>query len=437
MGALRRAGHTRGAVQGRPGLHRPRVSRAGHRAAGPQPGPGARRRRADRPAVPARQRGRRHRGRRGRDGTVRRPHRRRTASGPRGAPPRRSPGCSARRWCSSSTPAGRARASPHCCTASRPSIRSVARSSGVILNRVGSTAARRRAAPGVRTRGRSGARRHPADRRIGRAVKASRPGDGRRARASGAAGRRRDDGPGGPPRRRRGGGARCSRPRRRRAVGPRPSPNPSADGVTVALAAGKAFSFGYPEHAELLQAAGADVVRVRSADRTVARGHRGAGAARRVPRRVRAPSSPPTSLCAEQLRALAATGAPIHAECAGLTYLVDDLDGKPMCGVLSGSARFTERLTLGYRDAVAATDSPLHVAGDARRRPRIPPHGSDVHDLRTNRHGCFGARERRTSPTASSTPGCTPAYLHVHAAAHPEAASRFVAAAAATSKLAR
>ena len=30
--------------------------------------------------------------------------------------------------------------------------------------------------------------------------------------------------------------------------------------VTVALAAGKAFSFGYAEHAELLRAAGADVV---------------------------------------------------------------------------------------------------------------------------------------------------------------------------------
>jgi cobyrinic acid a,c-diamide synthase len=34
---------------------------------------------------------------------------------------------------------------------------------------------------------------------------------------------------------------------------------PVADGVTVALAAGKAFSFGYAEHVELLAASGADV----------------------------------------------------------------------------------------------------------------------------------------------------------------------------------
>ncbi len=54
----------------------------------------------------------------------------------------------------------------------------------------------------------------------------------------------------------------------------------------------------------------------------------------------------------------------MHAECAGLTYLVEDLDGAPMCGVLAGSARFTERLTLGYRDAVAVTDSALHAIGE-------------------------------------------------------------------------
>ena len=57
-------------------------------------------------------------------------------------------------------------------------------------------------------------------------------------------------------------------------------------------------------------------------------------------------------------------GAPVHAECAGLTYLVSELDGHPMCGVLAGSARFTEHLTLGYRDAVAVTDSSLYAAGD-------------------------------------------------------------------------
>ncbi len=66
----------------------------------------------------------------------------------------------------------------------------------------------------------------------------------------------------------------------------------------------------------------------------------------------------------QQIHDLAVGGAPIHAECAGLTYLVDDLEGYPMCGVLSGSARFTDRLTLGYREAVAVADSPLHAIGE-------------------------------------------------------------------------
>jgi diketogulonate reductase-like aldo/keto reductase len=62
-----------GAVQGRAGLHRPRLPRAGRRPAGPQPRPGAGRHRADRPAGPARRRRRRAGGRRGCDGPVRRP----------------------------------------------------------------------------------------------------------------------------------------------------------------------------------------------------------------------------------------------------------------------------------------------------------------------------------------------------------------------------
>ena len=47
---------------------------------------------------------------------------------------------------------------------------------------------------------------------------------------------------------------------------------------------------------------------------------------------------------------------------AGLTYLVDELEGYPMCGVLSGAARFTDRLTLAYREAAATSDSMLYSA---------------------------------------------------------------------------
>lgn len=207
-----------------------------------------------------------------------------------------------------------------------------------------------------------------------------------------------------------------------------PETGTSSPAVTVALAAGRAFSFGYAEHRELLVAAGADVV---DFDPLVDP----------LPEDTAAlviPGGFPEQFTAElsanetvrtQIRALAAAGAPVHAECAGLTYLVDDLDGVPMCGVLSGSARFTERLTLGYRDAVAVTDSSLHTVGE-----RVSGHefhrtavtfGQDYPSAwafrsAAGRHAGDGAVHR----------GVHAGYLHTHPAAHPHASSRFVAAGA-------
>ena len=103
-------------------------------------------------------RGRRHRRGRRRDGPVRRPHRRRRDRSRAAGPPRTSPACSVRRWCSSSTRAARATASPHCCTGFRRSI-TATRIAGVILNRVGSPRHERGAAAGLRAGGCPGARR--------------------------------------------------------------------------------------------------------------------------------------------------------------------------------------------------------------------------------------------------------------------------------------
>ena len=140
-------------------------------------------------------------------------------------------------------------------------------------------------------------------------------------------------------------------------------------------------------------------------------------------------------LCVNRSTHLAAGGAPIHAECAGLTYLVDDLDGYPMCGVLSGSARFTERLTLGYRDAVAVADSPLHTVGERAVGHEFHRTTVTFADSYPARLGVSRDETWPPSATAPSTAVCTPSYLHTHPAAHPHAITRFVAAAA-TSKLA-
>jgi cobyrinic acid a,c-diamide synthase len=208
---------------------------------------------------------------------------------------------------------------------------------------------------------------------------------------------------------------------------------PSAGDAVVALATGKAFSFGYTEHAELLGAAGAEVVEFDPLTDP-------------LPAKVAAlvvpggfPEQFTTELSAndfvrKQIKQLAAGGAPVHAECAGLTYLVDELDGYPMCGALSGSARFTERLTLGYRDAVAVADSSLHAIGD-----RVIGHEFHRTTVTFNSSyqpaWVYSGREVDRVRDGAVDGGVHASYLHTHPAAHPHAISRFVAAAA-TSRLA-
>nr|MCH9766685.1 cobyrinate a,c-diamide synthase [Actinomycetes bacterium] len=135
-----------------------------------------------------------------------------------------------------------------------------------------------------------------------------------------------------------------------------------------------------------------------------------------------------------QINALAARGAPIHAECAGLTYLVDELDGHPMCGVLSGSASFSDMLTLGYRDAVAVADSSLHALGD-----RVVGH--EFHRTKVRFAGTPRPAWRYVGGAGGAVAdgavqgGVHAGYLHTHPAAQPRAIGRFIAAAS-TSKLA-
>jgi len=207
---------------------------------------------------------------------------------------------------------------------------------------------------------------------------------------------------------------------------------PVADvaGVTVALASGKAFSFGYAEHAELLRGTGATVAEFDplvdplpdGADALVLPGG--------FPEQFTAELSA-NDLVRQQISELARRGAPIHAECAGLTYLVDDLDGAPMCGVLRGSAKFTERLTLGYRDAVAVVDSSMHAAGE-----RVVGHEfhrtTVTFDDDLPPAWAFAGRGGAPARDGAVLRGVHAGYLHTHPAAHPQAIARFVASAVPT-----
>ena len=202
--------------------------------------------------------------------------------------------------------------------------------------------------------------------------------------------------------------------------------------ATVAMAAGKAFSFGYAEHAELLRAAGADVV---DFDPLVDTLPDGTGA-------VLLPGGFPEQFTADlsandavrqQISELAAAGAPVHAECAGLIYLASELDGYPMCGVLAGSARFTPHLKLAYRDAVAVADSALYAAG--ARAVGHEFHRTVVTFTESYQPAWVYRAGEADQDGAAVRDGVVHAgvhasYLHTHPAAAPDAVVRFVAHAA-------
>ncbi|MFC3236094.1 cobyrinate a,c-diamide synthase [Streptomyces nitrosporeus] len=191
----------------------------------------------------------------------------------------------------------------------------------------------------------------------------------------------------------------------------------------VAVAGGAAFTFAYAEHAELLTAAGAEVVVFDPLrDEKLPAGTAGLVVGGGFPE-VYAPELSSNEPLRGAVTELASAGAPVAAECAGLLYLSRELDGRPMCGVLDASARMSERLTLGYRSAVAVTDSVLAGAGTRLRghefhRTVLEPGAGDTPAWGLHRP------ERRVEGFVQR--GVHASYVHTHWAGAPGVAGRFV-----------
>jgi cobyrinic acid a,c-diamide synthase len=189
----------------------------------------------------------------------------------------------------------------------------------------------------------------------------------------------------------------------------------------IALAGGRAFSFSYTETSELLAAAGADVVTFDPmTDERLPADTRAVVIGGGFPEVYAAKLTDNRKLRAE-LATFARADGSIVAECAGLLYLSLALDGVPMCGVLDIDAQMTPTLTLGYREAVAVSDSIVAPIGTRVR-------GHEFH-------------RTATKPAAGPTPAWqwnpdTPegfvqgkvhaSYLHLHWAGSPQIAKRIV-----------
>ncbi|WGD43709.1 cobyrinate a,c-diamide synthase [Streptomyces cathayae] len=193
--------------------------------------------------------------------------------------------------------------------------------------------------------------------------------------------------------------------------------------IRVAVAGGAAFTFSYAEHSELLAAAGAEVVVFDPLrDEELPDGTGGLVIGGGFPEVYAAELSANEAL-RKAVAELALSGAPVAAECAGLLYLCRELDGLPMCGVLDASARMSERLALGYRDAVAVSDSALAGAGTRMRghefhRTVVEPGAGDA--------PAWGVRSPEPRVEGFVQRGVHASYLHTHWASEPGVARRFV-----------
>ncbi len=207
----------------------------------------------------------------------------------------------------------------------------------------------------------------------------------------------------------------------------------------VAVAGGRAFSFAYAETAELLAAAGAEVVPFDPLrDDRLPDGIGGLLIGGGFPEMHAEALSGNDSL-RTGIRQFAEAGGAIAAECAGLLYLGRALEELPMCGVLPLTGAMSGRLTLGYRSAVALHDSVLCAAGE-----RVSGH--EFHRTQVVVDGSLSPATATAEAPAQAwgwstaqqvgvregfvTERVHASYLHVHWAGHPRMAHRFVTAAA-------
>lgn len=206
-----------------------------------------------------------------------------------------------------------------------------------------------------------------------------------------------------------------------------PSGAESGEPVAIAVAADSAFSFGYPDNLEALEAAGAriesfsplyDSELPASASALYLGGGRVEEHAADLAGNARMRAAIRTAIDA---------GMPTFAEGGGFTYLLDshvDLDGieHEMVGVIPGRAERRERLTrMGYREATLLEDTVIGMRGTT-----IRGHEFRYSDATVSGRPAFSVEGE---PVGVATATLLASYLHLHFGGHPEAAASFVSAA--------
>lgn len=136
----------------------------------------------------------------------------------------------------------------------------------------------------------------------------------------------------------------------------------AADGVKVGVAMDEAFCFYYPENLELLRDCGAEIVPfspLRDSLPDADAYYIGGGYPELYAEKLEENAS-----LREELAMTIMRGSPLYAECGGLLYCLEQLEGREMLGLFKGSATLTTRLqAVGYVEAVSVRDCLLFQRG--------------------------------------------------------------------------
>ena len=201
-----------------------------------------------------------------------------------------------------------------------------------------------------------------------------------------------------------------------------PEARPSGP-TRLAVAAGPAFSFVYPDNLEALEQAGAELMPFDPVtEPALPQGCQGLYAGGGFPEVFAQALGANRPLLGDVHRQVTA-GLPTWAECGGLRWLSRSLDGHPLAGAIGADATMTDQLTLGYRHARIGVDNPVAAAGDELR-------GNEYHYSTTEPAAdAMDLRGRSGSgPSGFASATLFASYLHLHLGAAPGVAERLVAA---------
>jgi cobyrinic acid a,c-diamide synthase len=198
----------------------------------------------------------------------------------------------------------------------------------------------------------------------------------------------------------------------------------------IAVADDAAFHFYYTENLHLLEQAGATLVRFSPlADASpgeVDGVYIGGG----YPELHAARLSDNRSML-EALRAHAARGRPLYAECGGLMYLseaITTLDGvsHPMLGLISGTAVMTPQLqALGYVEVETRDESPIGPAGTRFRGHQFRYSRFETSDA-PSRYDVSVLRSGARSDEGYGRGSVLASYVHAHWSSAPQIPQHFV-----------